>query len=115
MWGLSLPDVLSYQGTADRRRRNHAASSYGAGGGGGGGGEQCPQCGAEFGDVGSLVAHVEAHHPEVTEAKHSRRDPPGNIDMLMFFVFRTYGSVVFGCKAALNWDDLLFSSSLCLL
>eukprot|EP00903_Cladosiphon_okamuranus_P014868 g13767.t1 len=55
--------------TADRRRRNNpgagAASSFGGGGGSAGGqGEQCPQCGASFGSVGALVAHVEAFHSE---------------------------------------------------
>lgn len=29
-------------------------------------GERCPQCGAEFGDVGSLVAHVDTFHSQVS-------------------------------------------------
>ncbi len=72
------------QATADRRRRASpspataaAGLARGVGGGGSGGvfsgggggndrqGEQCPQCGASFGDIGSLVAHVEAFHSEV--------------------------------------------------
>lgn len=72
---------VSCQATADRRRRINpgaaatatatAAQTLGFGGGSGGGGtgggqgEQCPQCGASYGDVGSLVAHVEAFHSEV--------------------------------------------------
>lgn len=70
------------QATADRRRRANphphpgaaaaAAQALGFGGGSGGGGagggqgEQCPQCGASFGNVGALVAHVEASHSDVS-------------------------------------------------
>ncbi|CAM9090235.1 unnamed protein product [Ectocarpus sp. 6 AP-2014] len=50
--------------TADRRRRENPAAQARSFGGSGGQSEQCPQCGATFGDIGSLVAHVEAFHSE---------------------------------------------------
>lgn len=73
---LSVVMLPSCQATADRRRRatpgagaaTGAAQSLGFGGGSGGGGqgEQCPQCGASFGNVGALVAHVDAFHSDVS-------------------------------------------------
>lgn len=66
---------LGGQATADRRRRTNPGSAaagvqalgFGRGSSGGGQGEQCPQCGASFDNVGSLVAHVEAFHSEVSQ------------------------------------------------
>ncbi|CAM9850519.1 unnamed protein product [Ascophyllum nodosum] len=62
------------RGTADRRRwqgpsgLGRSAGVPAAGSGAGQGGERCPQCSAAFGDVGSLVAHVEATHSGRSQA-----------------------------------------------
>eukprot|EP00752_Nemacystus_decipiens_P010067 g8971.t1 len=81
-WSQQGAGANTARATADRRRRaapgtassalqglgfGGGSSSSGGGAGGGQGqgqGEQCPQCGASFGNVGALVAHVEAFHSD---------------------------------------------------
>lgn len=65
-------DGAIFQTTADRRRRQgnagHGGGARASAGGGGAqqGSERCPQCGAVFGNVGSLVNHVESYHSGVS-------------------------------------------------